>query len=360
MNQGVAVPLPWHEAVFSRWAVRQVSDRAAHAYLVVAPEGTGGERLLEAMAASVLCERVSLGSLVPACGVCASCALVAAFSHPDVRVLRPSILEMGHPVEELRPVKPSKEISVDDVRDVSNMVHQTSHRGGQRVVLVYPAGRLNRSAANALLKTLEEPPANMVFFLLVSDVQQVLPTIVSRCQLLNAGVPSLAESVGYLNGVGSDLDWEACVRGEGGAVMRVAQLADSDYFSVRARFVAALARGRGLDVVVVAAAFEKLVKDADKARLAGAPKSVDASILVEWLQRWLADLVLRAQVGSAPRFFVREVADLDALVASAGVRFLEEAHAFGVRLQEERRLADYPLNLRSWIEGLLLGYVALF
>ena len=123
-----------HQTVFQQWFERQQSQRAAHAYLLIAPEDTGGEQLVQAMAASLLCDTPT--SAHHACGQCAACDLLAAFSHPDYRLLRPSIMNTAHPIEELRPEKPSKEITIDDIRALDNMVNQTSHRGGQRVVVV--------------------------------------------------------------------------------------------------------------------------------------------------------------------------------------------------------------------------------
>ena len=350
-------PLPWHQTVFAQWLSRQHSERPAHASLVIAPEDTGGEQLVEAMAAAVLCE--SPTSEQYACGTCGSCQLIAAFSHPDYRLLRPSIMDMAHPIEDMRPEKPSKEITIDDVRALDNMVNQTSHRGGKRVVVVYPAHKLNRNAANALLKTLEEPPANTLFVLLAHDVQQLLPTIVSRCQLVVAGAPSPESAVTYLNSITPNPHWAEYIQQENGAGMRVAGLIHTDYFGIEKNFIEQLARGKNLDVIALATEIEKHIKEADKARLAGAPKTVDMAVVITWLQRWAHDLTLVAQKGGVARYYSKHTQTMTKMIENAPVSLPIEAHTWQLELARARRIADHPLNIRSWIEKLLLAYVAL-
>ncbi len=357
MNHPIPTPLPWHQHALTQWLARQHSERPAHASLVIAPEETGGKQLVEAMAASVLCE-----SPTPeqhACGTCGSCQLIMAFSHPDYRLLRPTIMDMAHPIEELRPEKPSKEITIDDVRALDNMVNQTSHRGGQRVVVIYPAHKLNRNAANALLKTLEEPPANTLFILLAHDVQQLLPTIISRCQLVLAGAPTTDAAVAYLNQQAANPNWADYLQQESGAVMRVAQLVLTDYFKHEHSFIEALAQGKKLDVITLAMMFEKHIKDSDKARLAGELKTLDMGVLMTWLQRWVHDLILTAQQGAAPRFYPKQLTAMSRIIAAAPEQSLIALHAWQASLARERRIADHPLNVRSWIEKLLLEYVGM-
>ena len=359
MTQNVSKPLSWHQAIFQQWFERHHSARAAHAYLLIAPEDTGGEQLVQAMAASLLCDTPTMAR--HACGECAGCALMAAFSHPDLRVLRPSIMNMAHPVEELRPEKPSKEITIDDVRALDNMVNQTSHRGGQRVVVLYPAHKLNRNAANALLKTLEEPPANTVFILLAHDVRQLLPTIVSRCQLINVSAPTTDEALAYLNAIKPNPNWSNYLQQENGAVMRVAELIDTDYFAIQNQWIQALAKGSKLDVVGTAAAFEKHIADANKARLAGEEqRTVDMAVLMTWLQRLIYDLGLVVQNGGQARYYPQQMAALSQLTRTHDHAFLLKLHDFAAQLATEKRVADHPLNIRSWVEKLLLQYVQLF
>ncbi len=355
----ISVPLPWHQTVFSQWFERHHSNRSAHAYLFVAPEDTGGETLAQAMAASLLCDSPTAEH--HACGQCAACTLMNAFSHPDLRILRPSIMNTAHPIEELRPEKPSKEITIDDIRALDNMVNQTSHRGGQRVVVLYPVHKLNRNAANALLKTLEEPPANTIFILLAHDVRQLLPTIVSRCQLINVPAPSKDAALSYLNTIQSNPNWSEYLQQDNGAVIRVAELVKTDYFAIQQQWIQTLAQGKRLDVVATAATFEKHIADANKARLAGeSQRTVDMAALMTWLQRWLYDLSVVRQNNGQARYYPKQQAALSKLVETQSQAFLFRIHEFSNQLAQEKRTADHPLNIRSWIEKLLLQYTQLF
>ena len=112
-----------------------------HALLIHEAPGTGGDWLAAWGAALVLCER---GNSAP-CGECSGCRRVASLHHPDVSWVRP--------------LEESRQIRIEQVRELSAELALTSHGGGYKVAILTPADALNRFAANALLKTLEEPPA---------------------------------------------------------------------------------------------------------------------------------------------------------------------------------------------------------
>src|SRR6185503_2798032 len=113
------------------------------AYLFAGPDGVGKRRLAEALAAALLCGRT------PACGVCPACHKLAAGAHPD-RI-------------EIRVPEDKKEIPVSEIRALQARMPYSPHEGRGRAVLVSDAENLSIAAANALLKTLEEPPARTHF-----------------------------------------------------------------------------------------------------------------------------------------------------------------------------------------------------
>lgn len=120
-----------------------------------------------------------------ACGECRACRLAQAGNHPDIFAVNP---EEG-----------KTEITVDNARSINHFLALTPHMAPRRVALIDQADHLNRAAANAILKTLEEPPAES-FLLLVSDTPaRLLPTIRSRCQRLTLGKPERGEALAYLN-----------------------------------------------------------------------------------------------------------------------------------------------------------------
>ncbi|HZE90255.1 MAG TPA: DNA polymerase III subunit delta', partial [Rhizobacter sp.] len=136
-----------------------------HALLIHGPQGIGQFELALTLAQAWLCETEPTAQ---PCGVCASCRLVQARSHPDLLVLLPEALreslgwdsgEEGADAEaKASKAKPSKDIKVEAVRKAVGFAQSTSARGRAKVVLVHPAERMNAIAANTLLKTLEEPP----------------------------------------------------------------------------------------------------------------------------------------------------------------------------------------------------------
>jgi DNA polymerase-3 subunit delta' len=152
------------------WAVQLLRrglerDALSHAYLFTGPPGVGKTTLALALAAALLCE----GTPRP-CGSCRSCRLVASGNHPDV-----------HRVE---PQSQADRLKIDQVRELQRQLSLTPNVGSRRVAILERFEQATPSAANALLKTLEEPPAYVVLVLQAPDTDSLLPTIVSRCQLV--------------------------------------------------------------------------------------------------------------------------------------------------------------------------------
>ncbi len=179
-------------------------SQRGHAWLLSGPSGLGQFDLALALARAWLCEAPSPQG---ACGHCGSCHAVDVHTHADLRMLIPEtlFLSLGWPLdqktqEELdnKKRKPSKEIKVDAAREVVSFSQLTRSRGPTKVVLVFPAERMNGITANTLLKTLEEPPGEVKFILATESAQQLLPTIRSRCQSHTMRWPAFEESLAWL------------------------------------------------------------------------------------------------------------------------------------------------------------------
>ena len=179
-------------------------SQRGHAWLLSGPSGLGQFELAMALARAWLCEAPTPQG---ACGHCGSCHAVDVHTHADLRMLIPEtlFLSLGWPLDQKtqddldsKKRKPSKEIKVDAARDVVSFSQLTRSRGHTKVVLVFPAERMNGITANTLLKTLEEPPGEVKFILATEAAQQLLPTIRSRCLSHTMRWPAFEESLAWL------------------------------------------------------------------------------------------------------------------------------------------------------------------
>jgi DNA polymerase-3 subunit delta' len=164
------------------WAVDALrrslaGGRAAHAYLLTGPAGVGKALLALRLAQTLNCER---GGLDP-CLECRSCKRVARGNHPDVR-----IAGMATQTAALKPEEAArqKDLKIDTVREWQSDINLRPYEGQRRVFILHDAEKLTEAAANAMLKTLEEPPPYATIVLVANTSGALLPTIVSRCQPL--------------------------------------------------------------------------------------------------------------------------------------------------------------------------------
>ncbi len=195
-------------------------SQRGHAWLLSGPSGLGQFELAMALAEAWLCETPTPDG---ACGVCGSCHAVAVHTHADLCMLMPETLslQLGWPLDEKtqddldsKKRKPSKEIKVDAAREVVSFTQFTRSRGTTKVVLVFPAERMNGITANTLLKTLEEPPGAVKFILATEAAHQLLPTIRSRCLGHTMHWPAFDEALAWLQamsrpGEGEEVDKKA-------------------------------------------------------------------------------------------------------------------------------------------------------
>jgi DNA polymerase-3 subunit delta' len=323
-----ALPLPWLAAPLAQALARWRS----HALLLHGRPGSGTLQTALVLAQAWLCEapREAVGSsaaLAPPCGRCASCHLVHARLHPDLWVLLPQAQRraLGWPLRddklEQGEKKPSRQLLIDEVRQLIDWTVLTRSRGRGKVAVLHPAETLNAAAASALLKTLEEPPPGTRLILTTADPAWLLPTLLSRCQRVAVPVPPASIATTWLAARGVAQP-EVLLAAAGSAPLDALALhADGVDAAAWARLPAAVAAGQG-------------------AALAGwpVPRAVDA------LQKLCVDATAAAAApGAAPRHF--PPGSLPPVAAAA----LPALLAWAGQLARVARHDDHP-----WNEPLLL------
>lgn len=327
--------LPWQRA-----SIASLSSRRAHwphAMLIAGAQGIGKRALAFALARARLCETPAADAT--ACGTCPSCRYASAGQHPDLRVVEPIEIDDDE-------VKAVEWISVDRIRALIRWAGITSHRGGAKVAIIAPAERMHAAAANALLKTLEEPPAE-TYFMLVSHLPGRLPaTIVSRSQRIAVPHPTRAQAGAWLATRGV-ADADAVLAQANGAPLQALALADPGYQAERHVWIRAFAAPARLEVAALGARIDAVPRDQRKALLAG---------VIDWLLQWCVDLA-RVGAGSAPVGDPASEGALRALSRSVARPALFRYHR---QLLQQRALLAHPLSPRLVAEALMIDYRALF
>lgn len=322
---------PWHRAAWQR--LRAQDARLPHALLLSGEVGIGKLAFARHLAQALLCEG-GVPEQAP-CGHCDGCRWFELGHHPDYRELA---LQSGDGEEEEGAKKKSStQITIDQVRELNDFVNLSAHRGGRRVTLIQPADALNLAAANALLKTLEEPPENAMFILVSQQWRRLLPTLRSRCRRLPLPLPERAPALQWLAEQGLEAP-ERYLDEAGGAPLLALQRAEAGLSKQRQELLDELADPRRLDAL-------KLAERLDR-------QHVEVVQAVDWLLRWMHDLA-RVRLAGSPRYFPAETARLAALAGEADVQRLMRYHD---DVLEARRLALHPLNPRLVFEQLLFGY----
>jgi DNA polymerase-3 subunit delta' len=341
---------PWQADDWNR--LQQLRGHWPHALLLHGQAGIGKLRFAQHLAQGLLCE-AQLPNGEP-CGTCAACNWFVQGNHPDYRIVVPEALaaeaglasaaadektDKADADDTKKTRAPSKEIKIEQVRALLDFTGVGSHRGGARVVVLAPAEALNVAAANALLKTLEEPPAGVVFLMVSARIDRLLPTIISRCRQwpMTAPAPEIATPWLAAQGVA---DAPALLAEAGGAPLTALALASDENRTLRDWTLKQLAAGPQCDAFACAEALQKL----------------PVPLVLGWLQRWLYDLLAQRTAG-APRYFPQAAAALDRCAAqtdaTAFARFIKT-------VTRQRAVENHPLNARLVFEELFIGYRDLF
>lgn len=309
-NAAAALPTPpWTHGARTSLRAAFAGPRAPHALLIEEAPGAGGEWLAAWVAQLVLCRSPSAAP----CGSCAGCRRVLSHQHPDLNWVTP---EEG-----------SRQIKIEQVRELSAELALTSHAGGYKVGVVSPADGLNRFAANALLKTLEEPPPRTLLVLVATQPSRLPPTVLSRCQRVRLRAPSRAQAVQWLTEARGPHPWEAALDTLGEAPL-IAVQADPEEVAA----VGSDAR-RTLDALVA--------RGADPVATAERWARSELPLRLHCFENWLTERIRQAERSGA---FMSEMSAPPYLPGGAPVLNIRELFRLVDEVRELRATLDLPLN----------------
>ena len=322
MDAPISMLPPWLEDPKDRLNRALASPRPPHALLLQGADGLGLERLATWVAARVLCQAPRGAP----CGACRSCLAVARGVHPDLSWVTP--------------IEDSKQIRVEEIRTLTADLALKSHQGGYKVAVLHPAEALNASAANALLKTLEEPAPQTLLVLVTHRRARLPATIISRCQRLVVPPPSREVARAWLARELPGRDLTSVLNFARGAPLRALELARGDFEHVEREMQAVLNQlaGSALDVPGTAQSWTR------GAQAAGLGDRV------LWLETWVTDGITQAIAG--PRSLPAGASDgLPAVLETLKIRGLYQVLD---RLRQLRMSSAASLNMTMVVEGLLL------
>ncbi len=307
---GMTSVYPWQERQWSQLMARLGDRTLPHAMLFSGIKGLGKMEFASHFVHALLCtDRQDDGN---PCGACKGCTLLAAHTHPDLVHIVPE--EAG------------KAIKVDQIRDAQGFIGLTSHYQGYRILLLNPADAMNINAANSLLKTLEEPPANAIVILVSDHPGRLLPTVRSRCQQLLFHPPDKALAGPWLKDQLADAaaDMTALLELAAGAPLQALAMLRNDSLSAQQDMLS------GLD--------QLLSQQADPVKTASVWYKNEPARTLAWFSSLIRDMIR-----------LKSVPD-NGNAASPAAEFLEKPHG----LQKSRQFAQHIeiKQLYSYLDAL--------
>lgn len=325
-NQEVS-PFPWQQEIWHRLMNYVQTDRLPHALIINGIEGIGKLNLALCFTNYLLCGGVKNAGL--RCRHCTSCRLIDGGTHPDLIRIEP--LESG------------KEITIDRIRALGDTLSLSPQYNQYRVVILNPADRLNTAAANALLKTLEEPSEKTVLILLTTRHWDLPATINSRCQRLNIPQPDRALASAWLEQRITISETEVLLALAGGGPLKALELSETGILAQRNALYSSWC--------------ELATKRSDPIRVVEKWSSSPLREVFFWIIGWTIDMIRLAMAPSVailtnPDFRVSLQAEVEKLD-------LKQLFCFYDRLIQSGSSMNSPVNPQLLLENVLIDWFSL-
>lgn len=267
--------LPWQQKQWMQLMRAKQEHRLPHALLLTGIAGIGKAQFADAFAQALLCQQPTITGV--ACTKCHACRMMDGRVHPNILWIEPE--------------KTGQAIKVDQIRLVSDFIHQTALQGDYRIILIHPANSMNISAANALLKSLEEPTPNVILILLSDQSARLPATILSRCHRVLFSRPETNEALEWMNKSlkNSSDTLPLYLSLANGAPLAALQLMKDDSLENRESLL------KGL--------FALAKKESDPIQLAASIEEDDSLRSIDLMLSWIMD-VLRLQLSNNPTHLI--------------------------------------------------------
>ena len=327
---------PWQESVWKQ--IASLGQGQPNTLLLMGRRGIGKLDFARAFSQYLLCEN-RLPSL-SACGKCQGCLWYSNGNHPDFRLLQPGAYEEpadAHDSDDSArdtQKKESNQIRIEQVRGLDEFINLTSHRKGYKVIVIHPAESMNLHAANAVLKTLEEPPDNTLFILVSHKPRRLLPTIVSRCHSITMPVPGRDAALAWL--AQQDIvEQDIALAQAGYAPLAAVEIAEREDQGQRREFLHQISMPRLDPLALAENARRYLLSD-----------------VVSWLQKWICDLAYCKITGNVRYHldFAEALRNLSTVVDASRLM-----HYYRELLAAQRALL-HPLNSQLVLAQLAVSY----
>jgi DNA polymerase III subunit delta' len=328
VNAGSGYSLyPWQGTSWQRLVNYTRKDRVPHALMISGHDGVGKLNLALCFASYLLCGGPKVSDI--RCGRCESCRLVDAGTHPDL--IR------------IEPPEPGKAITIDRIRDLAETLSLSFQYNQYRIVILRHADRLNRAAANALLKTLEEPGKGTVLLLLTARYWDLPATITSRCQRLDIPIPDHRLAMDWLEQKIPPGDTEVLLALAKGAPLKALDMGVNGKLEQRN--------------TIFAWWCEIAANRADPVRIAENLSSLALAEVLVWITGWTIDMIRLRMVPS-----LRSLGNPDlrpALQAEVQKLDLKELFRFYERLIQSVSMIDSPVNVQLLLESILIDWYSM-
>ena len=313
---------PWQLEQWNSFVRMMGSDSLPHAILLSGPEGVGKHHFAKNLVAAILCLQPDETGI--ACGQCKHCLLMDACTYPDF--------------VHVTPEEDKNTIPIDEIRLLIGKLHLTRHFEAKKIALIEYADNMNTNAANALLKTLEEPPEETIIILVTSAPLKLPATIRSRCQFVPFYSPTQEQSLDWLKSISNDVEWEPLLRVAQGAPLQAIQYHETELLDQR--------------ISVVKGFLEVFEANSDPIEIAARIEAIPFLLCFQWIQAVIVDLL---RIKGAENPVTLENPDfyrpLLALAPRMQVPLLLE---FWELVLERKGIFDNSLNRRLFAESLLI------